>query len=440
MQAESKPSYGKKTNLIQVKKLIPILGLGSLALYISSNLSHYINVSSFFEYFFVLLFIACVSLRPWQLKNDVIIRLIALSIFVPLFFFAINYFSNPELAKKYFLFENLVRLMMFSAAGFWLGGNLKKIHLFLLFTLGCSLLALFNDDVVVNFTNIFNGNRTNSGIGNAQYTVNLYGILIIGLICFYKDFASYFEKKIKLMILYLIILTVCLIIFTGAKTRAGILGLDIAYAISIIHLLYILKKKRTSIKQRKIFLTYAFTSFLFLAFSTHNILNTRNQNDNQVVQQLANKDFDNIKMTSFGIRVNSWIEASNWIKERPAHGWGGKVNSYVFELSNFPDRIKQFGHFHNSFIEFTLAYGVIGLSIILFLFYWINRKIYLLSKASIQYNGVWLFTFYGSIYALFINLFESYLFYSIGVYTTVVLFAPAYSLYLENLTTHRKKT
>ena len=28
-------------------------------------------------------------------------------------------------------------------------------------------------------------------------------------------------------------------------------------------------------------------------------------------------------MTSIGIRVNTWIEASQWIAEKPLQGWGG---------------------------------------------------------------------------------------------------------------------
>ena len=436
MQYETIGSDKKRNGFGALKKTISYLGLISLTLYIFSSLSLHISAPPFFEYFFVLAFFIGIFFRPWQLKNDIALRLVFLAFVFPLISFGINYLSNPSLAEKYFLFENLLRLMTFSAVGFWLAIKPRYVYIFLLLVLLSSIAAIFNVDIIENFKDIFSGKRVDSGIGNSQYTANLFGILIIGLICLFKDFFSYVKQRSSPFIYlaaYLLCLTLCLTVFLGSQTRTALITIDLIYIISILHFLYLIKNRILSNWTKKIFFIYAVLSLTILSVNTFKIIEKRSQNDKAVIGQIVDKGFNNIKMTSLGIRINSWIEASNWIKEKPIHGWGGKANSDVLKSSNFPESIKKMGHLHNSYFEFTLAYGLAGLALIFYMFYWVNRQAYLLAKSKKKYESIWLYTFYGTLFTAGMSLFESHLYYSIGVYTTAILLAPAYGLYLSKL-------
>jgi len=123
------------------------------------------------------------------------------------------------------------------------------------------------------------------------------------------------------------------------------------------------------------------------------------------------------------------------ISERPLTGFGAKIRKSVIQGSDIlPDHIKKnFGHFHNSYIEFTLAYGLVGLVFLLSVFIWVNYRMYHIAKNDKRYKSIWYFTFYGSVFMAVINIFESYVFFWTGVYSMSILLAPAYSLHLADL-------
>lgn len=467
-------------------KVLVIISWLALAISILFKLSAY-PVSQFnLELIFVLAFLGGLVFRPWQLKFDVAIHLIALSVLLPLLFFVINYLEDPSLAMEYFVFEKLVRLMAFSAIGFWLGGKLRNIYVFLSLVFLGLIIALLNVDTLPAFKNIFRGGRVDFGISNAQHTAMFFGLAIIGFISFYKELLLFLEHKkfkIVLITLFSAALLLAIIIFVGSQTRVALIGMNFLFILSIIHFLLSFKKHSTPKKVVYLFCVYAFLSSIVLSLSTAHTLNKRgydillsfitpstptintrepevlspsivtptstintHETEKSVAKELPssnltfNIDLNNIPMSSLGIRINTWIEASKWIREKPLHGWGGKAAEQVILQSNFPDNIKKaFGHFHNSYIEFTLAYGLIGLIFILLIYSWVNRQIYLLAKENAKYQGIWLFTLYGSLYLMVINISESYVFFSTGAYATAFLLAPAYSLYLSKLYNQIKK-
>jgi len=420
----------------QGHKVLTYISLISLAIYLLVKLSVNPISKIHFEVVFILLFFGGLFSRKWQIRNDTALRLIALGVILPIVFFLFNYVTNQELAIKYFEFDKLVKLMGFVAIGFWLGGTLRNIYIFLSVVFLGLVVALFNVDATQAFKQIFSGERVDFDIQNAQHTAMFFGLAIIAFISFYGDLLiSQYTKQAKFLItvIFVVGLAIVTIVFIGAQTRASLLAMDIVFVISIIHFLIYLFKNGSTKSLSIIFLTYMLFTSTVLINATSNILSKRGA-EAAITEGLSKGSMDNIPMTSLGIRLNTWIEASKWIKEKPLHGWGGGVRTHVIQDSNFSDKIKKhIGHFHNSYIEFTLAYGVLGLFFVVFIYYWVNRSIYLLSHQNFRFRGVWYFTLYGSIFMAIINIFESYVFFRTGVYATAVLLAPAYSLYLSNV-------
>jgi O-antigen ligase len=135
-----------------------------------------------------------------------------------------------------------------------------------------------------------------------------------------------------------------------------------------------------------------------------------------------------------GIRVNSWLDAIEWIKRHPIIGLDSEAISEVIQQSErFDDSLKkEFGHLHNFFIETLVAYGLVGLLLIIALYYFIikstqtssisedERKYYLF--ASICFVTYW----------LVINNFETFNSRVIGVFTHNIIFASFYTFHITN--------
>jgi O-antigen ligase len=139
-------------------------------------------------------------------------------------------------------------------------------------------------------------------------------------------------------------------------------------------------------------------------------INKRLNTENNVVSQLLNGDIAQVPYTSIGIRINSWIAASEWISERPLTGWGPKGRDLVMsETSWLPDWVlMQYGHLHNYFLETWVEYGLIGLVAMCLLTIWIGRATWLAWQRDELPNDMAIFGIIFFFYWITINQFESY--------------------------------
>jgi len=125
--------------------------------------------------------------------------------------------------------------------------------------------------------------------------------------------------------------------------------------------------------------------------------------------------------------VNTWLQALEWITEKPLIGYGGKVRTDVIQQSTkHPDWVKKrFAHFHNSFIEIMLGSGLLGL----FLFF--TPIIYSFKKTVERSQPTHYLAFFGLIIFLVMNMFESYLFFWMGPFMLTLLISPLFSSVLS---------
>ena len=127
-----------------------------------------------------------------------------LALLLPLLLFAVNYWQDPILAKQYFSYEQLVKLIFFVPMGIWLGGRVKRIYAFWVLVLAGLLLALLQVDTITSFQNIFAGKRVDFAINNAQHTAMFFGLaVILLLVCFKPLVASQLAKSSKIGLLLL---------------------------------------------------------------------------------------------------------------------------------------------------------------------------------------------------------------------------------------------
>ncbi|ATX76633.1 O-antigen ligase family protein [Reinekea forsetii] len=357
----------------------------------------------------------------------------ALAIAAPFVFFGINYSIDAESAVKYGEFEKLPRIYLFIPIAWWLGGNDRTVALFL----GTALIGFFFaclQDPNFNQTvaRIFQGGRVDFGILNAQHVALFFSFGLIGCLSYFQDAIK--NKTIIHRIGFTAFLTIagalCTIGIIGTQTRAAFLGLLTTFVVYLMISMYrIVKIKKAKQNIKAMMSTLAAIiiigsmSYLFKDNLTEKVFSEKN-----TISAITAGDWDNIPYTSIGVRVNTWLQALEWIAEKPLIGYGGKVRTDIVKQSlKHPDWVKkQFGHFHNSYIEIMLGSGLLGL----FLFF--TPVIYGLTKAHKLCRPIHYFALFGLINFLFMNMFESYLFFWMGPFVLTLVNSPLFSSVLSN--------
>ena len=82
-----------------------------------------------------------------------------------------------------------------------------------------------------------------------------------------------------------------------------------------------------------------------------------------------------------------------------------------------PQQIKEeYGHLHNTLLDFLVSYGLLGLSVISVLVVWTGLGSYKSWKAGVMPTEVFIFGWAFFVYYFIVSLFESYSFFWTGSY------------------------
>lgn len=178
-----------------------------------------------------------------------------------------------------------------------------------------------------------------------------------------------YEKDKKRKLMYLLFFTTVIINLLVNSGRTGYFTLFITIIIVIIT---IYKMNLKIISGTTIMISIV----LFLAYNlSPNFKNRISDINSDVTKIIDNSNYN----TSIGARIGFWIITKEILKDNPLFGVGianniNKKNEYITtnDLENFK-YIKILVHFHNNFLEIITQFGIIGLSIFLYLFYLIAR-------------------------------------------------------------------
>jgi O-antigen ligase len=367
--------------------------------------------------------------KQWnRFKKSIWLKLWALAIICPFIFFGINYLQDPAAAVKYSDFEKLARIYLFIPIAWWLGGNRRTISIYLTLALiGLFYAVVKNPEFTNDIQKALQGARVHLSVQdlNWQHSALFFSISLIGCLSYLIQCLRTNERYKWLTITTISIASfLCMLGIIATQTRAAYLGLLICLLIVMVrYFINLIKRKSFSSRKKITFIISFLLGSIITISALKPIANNaieRATKESNVLTAVINRDWDNIPYNSFGIRINTWIQALEWIKEKPLIGYGGKVRKYIIPTSTKHSKyvMKHVRHFHNSFIELSLGYGIIGmiLAILPFGLITINMK----SNNDI-YNH---FTLYGSILFLIMNCFESYLFFWVGPFVLTILFIP----------------
>ncbi|MGC3874654.1 O-antigen ligase family protein [Halomonas sp. GXIMD04776] len=402
-----------------------------------------LDISRAGESLFILCFvIAWFSEPDKHLKRHkiFILLLVFLGLQIGVYFFAAERF--PEFSDSQVKAgRHMAKLFLCIAIAWWLKGSTRSV-LYLLVVLCAGFFAslVFNSSIL-DWQLGLKGYRVDFSYKNAQHTSVYFGLsLFLGF--FWLLHSVFIKASYSKTVLALIITVVSIIGVIITQTRAVWLAIPVTlFCVAIIVIYTSFKSGRFKLSKAKmtaILLGFMVAAGLGAVAFKPFIEKRFEEEERQVISSAIQGNMDDISYSSIGNRLHTWTYALEKIGERPLTGWGPQSRKPLIDEGPFPDWIKDmYGHFHNSYIEIALAYGLIGVLIFAVLTFCIIRGIVKLSKAKHDFLFLGLLSAF--VFFAIVNFFESYLIFRTGMYFYILLGGMGLTFYLFDVDARDKR-
>lgn len=348
--------------------------------------------------------------------------LLLAAIVVQVLSWTLGYFHHPEWVADNPQVDRLAKLFIFIGVAWWLRGSIRHtLILWGLALIGYLLATWLHGGGWQEWVAGLQGQRVGFGIRNMQHGSMLFGVAFLGLVVLARRFLAVGRFRLGRSLLWLALMSVCLLGIVIGQTRAVWLALLVALPVTgLAWLAYVARQKggRRMLKLMVGGLALVGVVVLLVGVTFKDTLTARLDVEAQVIAQIATGETEDLPYSSIGIRIHTWKAALEWIQERPLVGWGGQGRSLVIDHTEWlPDRIKQeFGHLHNFFLEIWVAYGALGVAVIAALAVWVGRATWLAWRGGAMPGDMALFGAGFFVYWVIVNQFESYNSFSTGVF------------------------
>lgn len=326
--------------------------------------------------------------------------------------------SNPRL-------DRLAKLFIFVAVAWWLGGNTRLTLAFWGLALGGFLLqTLFGGGGWEEWRAGLQGQRIEYGIRNAQHGAMLFGVAFLGLVILARRFWQPGRWQWAWRGMWCAITLLSLVGVLIGLTRAVWLGLLLAFSVALLVLLLRRRGAMQSQARPRLGLRLGLAGLavagvlLVAGWAFQDTVTQRLADEREVLSHMAERGLEDVPYTSIGIRINTWQAGVDWGLERPWVGWGSEARSLVIQETPWlPTFVKQhFGHLHNFLLEVWVAYGLLGVAVILALAGWISWATFASWRGGVLPGDMALFGLAFFVYWAVVNQFESYNSFWTGVF------------------------
>ncbi|WP_181359767.1 O-antigen ligase family protein [Vibrio splendidus] len=357
---------------------------------------------------------------------------------------------------------------MFFTISYWLEGCEKKINVVMIFfVVGTVLTCLFHsENLYKDYLGLISGRRLDYNFMNANHSAALLATSI--MIMVYISSSININIKKSIVIFSLSIITIFL--FTGTQSRAAYISLVIPFLILIW---YSFRKSKINFFCTSLIILSVISSFVYSSlprvsdeaktFQKKYELNMKDgtvkdgtvkdgapvhpqvqsntvhlEKKSAKLEKKPTKDFSprieiieilnniasNVPYTSVGFRLHFWIDTIKQSTSNPLFGLGNNANRYILEHSNHANIYKKynFQHLHSSYMELIASYGLIGSSLLFYLYFYVFK----LARDKAPRRIV-VFSFCAYSFLVVINIFESYLFVKSGVLIHTLILGILYS-------------
>lgn len=351
------------------------------------------------------------------------------SFFIQIASWVNSLYTVPEFASSSPQIKFLSALFLFIFMSFWINGSKERALILYASLIISFILTAGYDHILHNSLALgMAGKRVDFGMHNAQFT-SMLSVVVFGLTIYIMAQLPNIRYKLAIYGIGTTIIIFSLFSLVISQSRQVWLALIIVALLSPLFFYRTLNYKRA-------LSIYFLIAISCIALFNVNFIQKRVMSESEVIEKVVSGDWNNIPMTSVGIRVNSWLEASQWIAKSPILGTDQESIGYVIRSS---EKFKAqpwtlgFGHLHNFYIETLVAYGLIGI-LFLIMFYKEIIKNIIINKGYQEH--ILLASFL--IFWFTINFFESYNSKELGLYAQNIILAGMFTY--RNSTLKNKPT
>lgn len=350
-------------------------------------------------------------------ESNILFRFLWVAIILQLITWTLSIVYTPEWAEPHPTLDYLARWFVFIPFAWWAAQYKNGIWL----VWGSSAFSILISPWTTGYglqeiIDGYYGKRIDFGLRNAQHTTMFFGLILIGLCCFARPLF----KKSKLFAIPLgLIIIYCLFVVIASETRQSWLALCISALLTLLYIFHQYTKNlslRIHLLSLVSFLTIAST--LLFATLNNDRISDRVNKESEVIAKLQTLNIDQIPYSSIGIRLHSWLNAIDYIKQKPLFGWGSNGQVIAMTKTQWPENTmpKHIDHLHSHYVETLTNFGVAGLLFYFSIWVVIGRMLFREIKAQKVEKEVGYFfsavcIFWGSI-----CFFESYLSMWTGVF------------------------
>lgn len=326
----------------------------------------------------LILFITCATYNRKAFKQPVLL-FIPIAIFIGMTTWLLTNLQVPDIAAQSPRLGGILDKLSFIPLAFVLANAKNRIYLFWGAAI-CAALAMpwLKGSGLSEIMQALNGRR--SGLGGHIITMGIiYTIIAFSCLVFFNRFCLN-NNQLWRWPIWLALLAASFFGIIASQTRAIYLGIALIYTLFFI---LIITWSIRDWKRNKANATYFITISLVLLVITLTLqhynyfdaLIKKVNSEQSVLWLLITGNIQDIPRNSSGLRIYFWVDAYNWILERPWTGWGESANKHLHAAAGnyFGQRI--FHSIHNDIFEITLSHGLLGLGFYCVLTTWLYRKV-----------------------------------------------------------------
>lgn len=328
--------------------------------------------------------------------------------------------------------RDYLRFFWFLMAGWWLGGRERNIFIIFAIAIAALFITIQTEGGLVSWERLFKGHRVDFNVHNAEHIGLLFGSVLIGLLSFmFRFFDARRPPAARLGwgLLWILLFAGTITVVLGAQTRQTWLG----FACAIIASVVLLLSSRLSggvLFKRLSWITIAIGLVIAAGLSTNSFerMTKRVTVELEGIELLRLDAINNAQFNSSTIRLILWKTAFDAISKQPLLGYGGAARKIILDHSKLPAPLSKFGHFHNSYLELWLSYGVAGPLVFIAMLVMLGKRLVSAYRGG---HVAMDFTVFGVAWLVFFavaNFFESYVSYRTGAYLMLVIGGALYSI------------
>lgn len=305
-------------------------------------------------------------------------------------------------------------------------GNNRGVQFFLYVTLGLLYVLFLRQGAYQQWLDAFHGLRSNWGVYSVADISLFSAISLLYLLMFSLSKKNDASNKIFYFLRALSLLGGILFLTLIALGQMRGIWLALVVALIFSALLLWLSVGKDVVRRHSLGLIF-FSVALFGVMSwgpIPTLIKNRILAENYAISMIAEGRWDDVPLTSVGIRINIWRDGLGYISERPFLGWhytklrNIKISEAKYSHVKYPQK---FSHFHNGYIDMLFLYGISGFIYILVLAMCILWYCYTLLMKGCLENWRFLFGCSCFIVLLVGDFTDPYITYSSGSFVIVTV-------------------